>query len=63
MTAPQPGQRAVYGSFTFGRLLMLLAFIFFLLYTLLKGGVFSGSGLGWFLGAGLSCMALAFVVP
>lgn len=63
MAAPQPSQRPVYGPWTVGRLLMLLAVIFFLLLTLLEGGVIHGSGLKWFLGAGLTCMALAFVIP
>jgi hypothetical protein len=43
------------------KLLMLLAFIFFLLQTLITGGVFSSS-VTWLLPAGLASLALAFLV-
>lgn len=62
--APASNRRVIYGNisiFTF--LLYLLAFLFFLLATLLGGHVIKGSGLGWFLPAGLATLVLAWLVP
>ena len=44
------------------RVLMFLAFLFFLIDTLLVGGVFTSSTLGWLLPAGLTSLALSFLV-
>jgi hypothetical protein len=41
--------------------MFVLAFVFFLLATLLAGGVISGS-LPWLIPAGLTCIALGFLV-
>jgi hypothetical protein len=62
MVAPENRPVAVAG-WPFSRFLLILAFIFFLLATLLAGGVITAIGLGWFLPAGLACLALAFLVP
>ena len=59
MTVP----RYTVGGWPASRLLMILAFVFFLLDTLLAGGVITASGLGWLLPAGLATVALAFLVP
>ena len=51
------------GTWTPSRLLILLAFVFFVLAALLAGGVITGGGLGWLVDAGLASLALAFLVP
>jgi hypothetical protein len=53
----------VAGTWTLSRLLILLAFVFFVLAALLAGGVITASGLGWLVDAGLASLALAFLVP
>lgn len=64
MVAPQPqNNRYAVGGWPVSRFLVILAFGFFLLATLLAGGVIAASGLGWFLPAGLACLALSFLVP
>jgi hypothetical protein len=59
MTTP----RYTVGTWPVSRLLVILAFVFFLLDALLDGGVITGAGLGWLLPAGLASLALAFAVP
>ena len=45
------------------RLLLILAFVFFLGATLLAAGIITGAGLTWLLPAGLATLTLAFIVP
>lgn len=54
--------RATIGTWPVSRLLLILAFIFFVLAALLAGGVISGDNLGWLLPAGLATFTLAFIV-
>jgi hypothetical protein len=58
-----PTRPVVVGSWPVSRLLIILAFIFFVLAALLAGGVITGSGLGWLLPAGLAALTLAWLVP
>jgi hypothetical protein len=44
-------------------LLLILAVIFFVIDSLLAGGVITGGSLGWLLPAGLASLALSFLVP
>lgn len=45
------------------RILVIVAFVLFLLAALLGGGVITAAGLGWLLPAGLAALALAWLVP
>lgn len=63
MTTAREPRTAVYGTWSAGRLLLILALIFFIGAALLAGGVISGSDLGWLLPAGLASMVLGFIVP
>jgi hypothetical protein len=58
-----PARPVVIGTWPVSRLLIILAFIFFVLAALLAGGVITGSGLAWLLPAGLAALALAYLVP
>jgi hypothetical protein len=44
------------------KLLLILSFVFFLIATLIDGGVMTFTGSGWVLPAGLASMVLAFIV-
>lgn len=54
--------RATIGVWPVSRILLILAFIFFVLAALLSGGVISGDNLAWLLPAGLATFTLAFIV-
>jgi membrane-bound ClpP family serine protease len=49
------------GHNSYSWLLMLLAFIFFVIDALVVGGVVSATSLTWLLPAGLAAMALSFL--
>jgi len=54
-----PARPVVIGTWwSFPRLLMLLALIFFIIDALLLGGVITGANLGWLLPAGLASLTL-----
>jgi hypothetical protein len=50
-------------SFTWNRLLLVLAFVLFLLAALVDGGVISMSDSGWLEPGGLCAMVLAMLIP
>lgn len=58
-----PTRPVVVGTWPVSRILMIIAFVLFLLAALLAGGVIAATGLGWLIPAGLACMALSFLVP
>lgn len=49
-------------TFTKSSIFVLLAFVFFLLDTLIVGGVITASGLSWLLPAGLTSYMVALLV-
>lgn len=61
--APAPARPVIVGTWPVSRVLVIIAFVLFLLDALLAGGVINASGLGWLLPAGLACIALAWIVP
>jgi hypothetical protein len=58
-----PSRPVVVGTWPVSRVLVIVAFVLFLLAALLAGGVITASGLGWLLPAGLACLTLAWLVP
>lgn len=48
---------------TVPKLLMILAFMFFVLAALISGGVISASGMSWLIPGGLAAWVLAGLLP
>jgi hypothetical protein len=56
-------RRSIAAGWPVSRLLLILAVIFFVIDSLLAGGVITGGSLDWLLPAGLASLALSFLVP